>query len=164
MHSELTIRLATPAEKKPLEDLQRRASLIWEDSREALLAHPDAIDLPVEHIESGCTYVAECNGQIFGFSVILPRPDGNSELDGLFVEPSSWKQGTGRRLVEGAERLAASRGAKFLYVIGNPRARGFYESCHCERLGESQTRFGPGLTNAQTTVAIQASAYLCQFS
>jgi hypothetical protein len=53
MPSELIIRLAKPAEKKTLEDLQRRASLIWEEPRKALLAHPDAIDLPVEHIESG---------------------------------------------------------------------------------------------------------------
>lgn len=33
-------RLAVPAERSALEDLQRRASLIWEEGREALLAHP----------------------------------------------------------------------------------------------------------------------------
>ncbi len=145
MTSALIIRVATGNEKQPLEELQRRASLVWEEYREALLANPDAIELPRDHIESGCTYLAERDGQILGFSVVLTRPDGDAELDGLFVEPSSWKQGTGRRLVQEAEHLAASHGARFLYVIGNPKARGFYQACHFELLGESQTRFGPGL-------------------
>ena len=100
MISHLIVRFATRNEQKPLEELQRRASLVWEEYREALLAHADAIELPIEHIESGCTYVAVRDGQILGFSVTLPRADGNAELDGLFVEPSSWKQGIGRRLVE----------------------------------------------------------------
>ena len=126
---------------------------MWEDYRQALLAHPDAIELPLEHIEAGRTYVAERDGQILGFSVVLPRPDADAELDGLFVEPSFWKQGIGRRLVLEAERLAASRGAKFLYVVGNPKARGFYESCHFEFIGEEPTRFGTGLTMRKLLIA-----------
>lgn len=146
MIKDLVIRAATRSERKSLEELQRRASLVWEEYREALLAHPDAIVLPLEQIESGRTYVAERDGQLLGFSVVLPRPDADAELDGLFVEPLFWKQGIGRRLVLEAERLAASDGAKFLYVVGNPKARGFYESCHFELIGEEQTRFGVGLT------------------
>jgi len=146
MTIEPTIRIAAREEKKLLEDLQWRASLVWEEYREALLAHPGAIELPLEHLDAGHTYVAERSGQILGFSVVLPRADGDADLDGLFVEPAIWKQGAGRRLVQQAERLAASRGSDWLYVIANPRARGFYQACAFEQLGEERTRFGSGLS------------------
>src|SRR6267154_6628358 len=107
MTMELTIRIAAREEKKLLEDLQWRASLVWEEYREALLAHPDAIELPLEQLDAGHTYVAERSGQILGFSVVLPRPEGDADLDGLFVEPVIWKRGVGGRLLQQAERLAA---------------------------------------------------------
>jgi len=141
----ITIRLATPNEKKTLEDLQWRASLVWPEYREALLAHPDAIELPLGHIERNRTHVAERDGQVLGFSVVLIRPNGEAELDGLFVEPAAWKQGIGRFLVSEAERLAASEGAEWLTVIANPKARGFYDACGFELTGDEQTRFGPAL-------------------
>ena len=77
-----TFRLATPAERSALEELQRRASLIWEEDRDALLAHPDAIELPLEQITDGRTIVAESVGELLGFAVVLPREDGDAELDG----------------------------------------------------------------------------------
>jgi hypothetical protein len=55
-----TSRLAVPAERSTLEALQRRASLMWEDDREALLANPDATELPLEQITDGRTIVAQC--------------------------------------------------------------------------------------------------------
>jgi GNAT superfamily N-acetyltransferase len=144
MTLELTIRIATRDEKELREDLQWRASLVWEEYREALLAHPDTLELPLAHLDTGHTYVAERGGQILGFSVVVRRADGDADLDGLFVEPAIWKHGAGRRLVQQAERLAASRGSEWLYVIANPRARGFYQACAFEPLGEEQTPFGWG--------------------
>ena len=152
----LTIRIATRDEKELLEDLQWRASLVWEEYRAALLAHPDAIELPLEHLVAGHIYIAERSGQILGFSVVLPRPDGDADLDGLFVEPAIWKHGAGRRLVRQAEHLAASRGSAWLYVIANARARGFYQACGFAQLGEEQTRFGWGLTMRKRVSATSA--------
>jgi hypothetical protein len=88
-----------------LEDLQWRASLVWEEYRQALLAHPNAIELPLEHRDAGHTYLTARSGQILGFSVVVPRPDGDADLDGL-VEPAIWKHGAGRRLV-GVSKLSA---------------------------------------------------------
>jgi GNAT superfamily N-acetyltransferase len=62
----------------------------------------------------------------------------------LFVEPSQWKQGVGRLLVREGERLAASEAARYLCVIANPRALGFYSACAFEIIGEENTRFGIG--------------------
>ncbi|WP_395449628.1 GNAT family N-acetyltransferase [Aminobacter sp. UC22_36] len=108
--SETTVRLATSLEREPLEYLQRRASLVADAYREKLLAHPDAIDLPLEQIEAGQVHVAERSGAVVGFCVVLPRLDGDVELDGLFVEPDCWKQGIGRLLVAHAEAVRAGNG------------------------------------------------------
>lgn len=138
-----TFRLAVPAERGALEELQRRASLIWEEDREALLANPDAIELPLDQITDGRTVVAEGAGQLLGFAVVLRREDGDAELDGLFVEPSQWRQGIGRALVEHAERIATADGSANMWVTANTRALGFYDSCGFVTVGEVATRFRP---------------------
>ena len=40
------LRPARMDEAAALEDLMREASMIWDDHREDLLAHPDAIEVP----------------------------------------------------------------------------------------------------------------------
>jgi GNAT superfamily N-acetyltransferase len=139
----LTFRLAVPAERRALEDLQRRASLVWEEDRDALLANPDAIELPLEQITDGRTIVAENVGELLGFAVVLRRDDGDAELDGLFVDPTHWRHGIGRELLEQAERIATSEGAASLWVTANTRALEFYGACGFVTVGEVATRFRP---------------------
>ena len=150
MTPSVTIRPAVPAERSALEALQRRASLVWEEYREALLAHPDAIELPDVQIRDGHVVVAVLTDRIAGFAVVLPREDGDAELDGLFVEPDLWRGGIGRRLIREAERLALRGNAKNLCVIGNPRAEKFYLACGFVTTGMHETRFGPGLVMRKT--------------
>jgi GNAT superfamily N-acetyltransferase len=101
--------------------------------------------LPPEQIAAGQVFVAELAGTVVGFSAVLPRADGDVELDGLFVEPSAWKGGIGRLLVERCCEYARSEGASSLHVIGNPHAKGFYLACGFEIGGTQETRFGTGL-------------------
>lgn len=139
------MRTAVVADQKELEALQWRASLSNPGDREALLANPGAIELPLQQIEGGNVFVAELAGSIKGFAAILPRPDGNSELDALFVEPECWRQGIGRQLVECCCSAAKLAGSAELHVVGNPHAEGFYEASGFETLGTTQTQFGVGL-------------------
>jgi GNAT superfamily N-acetyltransferase len=141
----ITIIPAQSSERDVLVALQRRASLANEADRDALLAHPDAIDLPHRHIESGCVMVARRDGAIVGFSVVLRRADDDAELDGLFVEPSAWRGGIGRALVDAACARARSEGALALHVISGREAVAFYQACGFERQSEAPTRFGPAL-------------------
>ena len=106
MNRDISIRLARREEQPALESLQRRASLSNPGDRDALLAHPEAIALPVEQIVAGSVFVAERDGTVAGFAAVVPRPDGGADLDALFVEPHLWKQGIGRRLVEHAADVA----------------------------------------------------------
>ncbi len=141
----MNIRPAIPAERKELEALQWRASLGNEGDRDALLRHPDAIDLPAEQIAAGGVFVLEQDGAIVGFSAILSRADGDTELDALFVEPQIQRQGIGRKLLEHCAAVARSAGSRALHVIGNAHAKEFYLSCGFEILGPFETRFGSGL-------------------
>lgn len=103
------------------------------------------IELPDAQLEAGQVFVAISGGIQVGFSVLLPREDGDVELDGLFVEPSVWRAGVGRGLIEHAIGEARARGAKAIHVIGNPHAEGFYEAVGFVTTGTTQTRFGPAL-------------------
>jgi GNAT superfamily N-acetyltransferase len=145
MAHDVFIRPARSGEQQILESLQRRASLSNPGDRDALVANPDAITLPVEQIAAGCVFVAEFDGVVVGFAAVVPRPDGGAELDALFVEPHLWKRGIGRRLVDYVAEVARLRGAGFLHVIGNSHAEGFYVSCGFCRYGIVDTRFGVGL-------------------
>ena len=135
----LTLRLARPEEHDELEELQRRASLELPEYRDQLMAHPDAIDLPLGQIANGQVIVAEVGGVVAGFAAVV-----GGELDGLFVEPDLWGLGIGRVLADAATHEARKKGLS-LTVIANPRARLFYERCGFAYEGEEHTRFGPGL-------------------
>jgi GNAT superfamily N-acetyltransferase len=143
--SDIVIRPALQTERSGLEALQWRASLANSGDRDALLANPDAIALPVEHIADGHVFVAQSDGIIVGFAAVLPRPDGNAELDALFVEPSLWKRGVGRLLVEHCADVARGRASRLLHVVGNPHAKDFYGACGFRTTGAVETRFGSGL-------------------
>jgi len=146
----MQLRAAVIAERDALEALQWRASLNNPGDREALLAHPDAIQLPEAQIAAGHVSVAEKDGAIVGFCVVLPRDDGDAELDGLFVEPGLWRGGIGRALVEAGAELARKRRARRLHVVANPHALGFYRATGFAPSGELATRFGTGITMVMT--------------
>ncbi len=93
------IRPAAMSEHQALVALQRRASLNNPGDRDALLANPDAIELPPDQIAAGHVFVAERDGAIVGMSAVLLREDQDTELDALFVEPHLWRHGIGRLLV-----------------------------------------------------------------
>lgn len=141
----MIIRPAIPAERRTLEALQWRASLGNEGDRDALQRHPDAIDLPLEQIAAGGVFVLEQDGTIAGFAAILPRDDGGTELDALFVEPSLQRSGLGRKLIDHCADKARSMGSNALHVVGNIHAKPFYLTCGFTVVGTFETRFGPGV-------------------
>lgn len=139
------IRDAARAEAATLEALQRRSSAIWEQYREQLAAHPDAIELPQTMIDSGWVRVAVGGDDVpVGFSVVVPGDGTIDELDGLFVEPRHLKRGIGRALIDDAVARAAARGTRRLEVTAGP-AQGFYERTGFDVIGSAETRFGPAV-------------------
>lgn len=129
-----------------LEDVQRRASLVWEEYRDDLLAHPEVIEVPLRDIEAGNVRVAIGSVRVLGFASLIPgRIDGAAELDGLFVDPAFMRRGIGRTLVNDVLALARSRGCRRIEVTANPRALEFYLKMGFIDDGVEKTQFGPGL-------------------
>lgn len=136
-----SIRLARPDERAALEALQFRASTEHPDYRQQILDNPEVIVLPPEQIDAGQVAVVEGGGAVKGFAVVLPREDGQAELDGLFVEPRQWRGGFGRALVDWASDYAAGLGASRLCVVANPTALDFYRAVGFVQTGEMETQF-----------------------
>ena len=137
------IRDARPDEVAALEALQRRASDVWEEYREQLAKHPDAIALDIALVRARRVRVFEKDGLRVGFSVLLPAREGACELDGLFVEPAAMRGGVGTALVADAAERARGQGASRISVIANPRAVEFYERVGFVAGEPAETRFGP---------------------
>lgn len=139
------IRFAAPGEAPVLEALQRRSSLVWEEYREALLAHPDAISVTESEVEQHSVRVAVANDRIVGFCTTFPLDVATAEIDALFVEPDLMRNGIGRALITDASGVAIANGVTRLEVTGNPRAVEFYERVGFVADHEVPTRFGPGV-------------------
>lgn len=142
--SQWTIRQAVVEERAYLEDLQRRSSGADPAYTELLRTHPEIVVLLAETITDGNVFVAERGGEIAGFAVLALTPEGEHELDGLFVEPALWGQGVGRALVEHCCAHVRQLGGRVLHLIGNPNVRGFYTTCGFDLLGSKPLQFGVG--------------------
>ena len=140
--SAVAIRFGRPDERAALEELQRRASLMWDEYRPYLLANPDVIELPLAQLRGNRVRVAEAQGRVAGFAALLPK-DGFCELDGLFVEPQLWGRGIARALVADALALVRARGDRAIETVANPRAEGFYVKQGFTVMGRAETQFGP---------------------
>ncbi len=113
--------------------------------REQILAHPDAIEIPVAAVASGHARVAMLAERMVGFSIVLPLAERLAELDGLFVEPEFKRRGLGRALLQDAFSMARARGVRRIEVTSNLEAVGFYEKIGFVADGPAPTRFGPAL-------------------
>jgi GNAT superfamily N-acetyltransferase len=139
------IRLAHPDDRLNLIELQRRASLVGEtgDVLQRLLDEPELIDIDEELLANNEVLVAEIGGAIVGFASFIAQDGNDAELDGMFVEPSHWRQGIGRALIEAVERELVAWRATRLRVVANPNALAFYSALGFVPIGEEKTPLGP---------------------
>ena len=143
--SGLDIRLARPDDRLKLIELQRRASLAAETGEilQKLLEQPELFDIDDELIAGNQVFVAHRQGHIVGFATIVADEGNDAELEGLFVEPTEWRKGVGRALVQQIEREAINWGATRLRVLANENAVPFYEAVGFSSIGEQVTPLGP---------------------
>ena len=145
MSMDIVIRCAVPSDLELLVAIKRRASLSNSEDRQALTEHPDAIGVPRGYIHNNRVFVAMNDGAMRGFVTIILREDGDSELAALFVDPDFWGLGIGRALINHCTSVAKAEALRAIHVVGNPHARGFYESCGFITKGTIQMRLGTGL-------------------
>lgn len=142
MGTEYLIRAGSAADQPALLDIVWKTVMASAHDRDTLLAHPEAVQVPVEQLTPATACVADDGTALAGFAIVLPRPDGQAELDGLFVDPVLQRMGVGRRLVERATQLARDMGASELHVVANDDALAFYRSVGFVQTGMRETQFG----------------------
>jgi GNAT superfamily N-acetyltransferase len=87
--------------------------------------------------------VAEVDGSPAGFATVLPRSDGEAELDGLFVHPERQRLGLGRAIIAEAAVLARAMGASTIHVVANEDANAFYLAVGFVQTGMAPTDLKP---------------------
>jgi GNAT superfamily N-acetyltransferase len=138
-----TIRPARPEDQPALLAIVWATVMDSDSDREALLARPELVEVPVEHLAPATGVVVEIDGAPVGFATVLPRPDGEAELDGLFVLPERQRLGLGRALVAGAAELGRAMGARVLHVVANEDANAFYRAVGFVQTGMAPTALKP---------------------
>jgi len=139
------VRDAAPGDEPTLARLFRRASLSNPGDRAALLAHPDALDLPEDLVNRGRTRVAMLPyGTVVGFASTRPTHEGVLELDDLFVDPDWMRRGVARELVLRLVAEASHDRAWRLEVTANPHALDFYQAVGFVIDGRADTEFASG--------------------
>jgi GNAT superfamily N-acetyltransferase len=104
----------------------------------------ETLELPQLHVNAGLVIIAESDGLICGFAVVLPRGEDEAELDGLYVEPDAQGAGVGRALADAAADFAmGALSASVLLVTADPRTVPFLHRCGFVAVGVVDTRFGP---------------------
>lgn len=147
------IRLALPDEKSALEELQLRASLANQSVAASENELRELIEVPLRQILDEQVLVVEQNSTTLGFAVLLPISAGVFELDGLFVEPSQWRRGLGRKLLDFAKCRVINCGASCIHVTANPDAVPFYEAYGFVETGRKPLAMGWGI---EMKLSIQA--------
>jgi N-acetylglutamate synthase-like GNAT family acetyltransferase len=138
----ISIRTARPEDLPSLRTVFRRSALSNDGDREALLEHPEHLELPADPVYEGRTRLAEDpTSEILGFATV-ERSGDTAELVDLFVIPESMRRGVGRALINDAVATLAAERISTLWVTANPHAMAFYVAMGFESMGETATPLG----------------------
>ena len=137
-----TIRPARADDQPALLAIVWKTVMASDRDREMLLAHPEAVQVPVDQLTPATACVADAGLTPAVFAIVLPMADGDAELDGLFVDPAMQRLGIGRRLIERTKELALAMGASTLHVVAADDALAFYRSVGFVETGVTETQFG----------------------
>jgi ribosomal protein S18 acetylase RimI-like enzyme len=140
----ISVRAARTDDEPALSRIFRRASLSNPGDRAALLAHPEALELPDDLISRGRTWVATADGAVVGFASSRPTEPGVLELDDLFVDPDERRRGAARQLVLCIATSATAEDVDRIDVTANPHAFDFYRAAGFLDGTRADTELGSG--------------------
>ena len=143
MDTRIVTRPARPEDQAALLDIVWQTVLAEPEDYADVIANPDAVEVPIEQLGAATGCVAEVDGSIAGFVIVILRADGEAELDALFVAPGLQRGGIGRRLIEAAKDLTLALGSRHVNVVAGESATAFYRAVGFIGVGTTQTRFGP---------------------
>jgi ribosomal protein S18 acetylase RimI-like enzyme len=138
------IRSSRPDDLERLRCIYRSASLSNAGDRQALLDHPQFLELPESSVVEGRTRVAQsASGEVVGFATVEVSAT-EAELVDLFVDPASMRRGVARALINDAKSILSAGGIRTLEVTANGHALALYEAVGFEVIGRETTPLGSG--------------------
>lgn len=153
MNRSLIIKKATPAS---INDIRRIAQETWPVAYGKLLSK-EQLDYMLglmysetslqEQMDKGHQFfMAEIDGNVFGFASVSDEGDGKFKLNKLYVMPITQKTGAGKALLEKTIGFAKQNGGTnlFLQVKRDNIAKGFYEKQGFVITGELDLDIGNG--------------------
>lgn len=140
------IREAYTGEAGLLSALALRSKAHWGYSKDFLEACRAELTVDASRIgsENYRCFVAVEDDSISGFYTLASIPEGDWELEALFVEPDRIGTGIGRSLIRHAVHLLSARGAVRLTIQGDPNATDFYRAAGARQVGTRESDSIPG--------------------
>lgn len=153
MKEELCKRPARPEECAALTELCLRSKAHHGYDADFMSACRPELTVTPNRLARGGHAVAEVGGKLAGFVQVLTQ-DGETWLEGLFVEPDFIGEGIGTQLMAAAIAMARETGAKELEIHADPFAEAFYISCGARRVGLVPSGSIPGRKLPQLVLSL----------
>ena len=96
----------------------------------------DELTISPDFVAANQVYVAESEGELLGFYVLVFRKD-KAELDHMWVAPAHIGTGVGKELFIHAMQRAGRRNISAVEISSDPNAEGFYRKMGAHRIGET---------------------------
>jgi Acetyltransferases len=137
------VRIARPEDRQSLIEIQRRASLAVQTGEvlRRLIEESEHIDLDNSLLAMGQVVLAEIGAIPVGFASFIVE-NGSVELDGMFVDPSHWRLGIGRMILNAVEHEMMARNFARIRVVSSLNAVVFYQSAGFTVVGVERTPLG----------------------
>ena len=140
----VTLRTPHAHEIEVLEALCLRSKAYWGYDEDFIARCRPFLRVSPELIELGYVRIAEYGGAIAGIAQV--SVEGSAELELMFVDPPMMGFGIGEALFRWAAETVRQAGARKLYILSDPGARGFYERMGAVHIGEERSEAAPGRT------------------
>ena len=140
----MTVALRSPRmhEVDVLEALCMRSKAYWGYDHEFLALCRTALKVSPRQIERGFVRLAEHSAALAGVAQVSVAH--GAEIDLLFVDPPMMGYGIGAALFVWAAEAARAAGARELFILSDPGARGFYERMGAVYIGDAPSDAIPG--------------------
>lgn len=135
MENAITIKRSTPEDAATLTKIAFAAKRHW-GYPEHWIKHWEAdLTISSDFIRDNHVYVAEENGEIYGFYALCQEGD-KAELEHLWVTPDHIGTGIGKELFLDAMERAAKLSVSAVEISSDPNAVGFYQRMGATQIGE----------------------------
>ena len=91
--------------------------------------------------DGGLTFVAEENGEIIGFGIVMPEA---GEISACYVAPDASRKGIGRALLSAMESAISAAGVHEIHVRASLNAKSFYSAFGYRAQGRGESQFEDG--------------------